>query len=244
MSNVIREIAVDMEDLARDILVCPHQWVRAELVMEVYRHIVTTGTERGTRWRKNDPWSHARYPNFSRIVGRAVDGAYEDLYFALDDSMTAEANVARVIARAVLGKHPTLARWRRDQGSMSHARIPVRLRRAQSERWVDLRALLSEPVGRRLTVQYNSVHDLARIVHRVLLIPQPEGWTLGVEYGCSDDPRGMQRHRATSSWVAQQSRAHGDDPQRLVPVQRDKEPTSLFVRRCADYVSSITVPHA
>lgn len=245
MSNLLRSMTINLDELARDVLVCSRQHGRAEVVMEVYRHVVVTGMERGTRWRKNNPWSHARYPNFSTLVGRTVNGAYEDLYFALDDSLTSDDHIARVVARAVLGRDRTLARWRRDQGSMTHATLDVRVRRASGERWCDLRAVLTDPVGRRIKPQFNSMHSEARILRRALLIPNAEGWSLGLEYGCTDDPRPSGRHHgATSSWVAQQSRAHeASDPQHQIPVQRDKEPTSLFVRRCADYINSITEVH-
>ncbi len=245
MGNLIRSMTLNLDELARDVLVSSHQHGRAEVVMEVYRHIVVTGMERGTRWRKNDPWSHARYPNFSNIVGRTTNGAYEDLYFALDDSLTSDEHIARVISRAVLGSSRTLARWRRDQGSMTRATIPVRVRRAAGERWCHLRALLTDPVGRRIKPQFNSMHSEARILRRALLIPSSDGWALGIEYGCTDDPRPSARHHgAASSWVAQQSRAHeAADPQHQIPVQRDKEPTSLFVHRCADYINSITEIH-
>lgn len=238
---MIREMAVNLDELARDLLVSPHQWSRTEVVMEVYRQIVVTGTECGARWRKSDPWRHMRYPKFPDAVGRPVPGPYEDLAFALDNSSTAEEHMSRIVARAVLGRHPVLARWRRDQGRLTCVRLPCRVRRARAERWVDLRALLDEPVGRSLTVQFNSVHELARIVHRVFLVPGQDGWSLGVEYGCSDDPRPMRGRRAVSSWVALRGMACGaDDPQSAVPTQREREPTSMFVRRCADYVNSVT----
>lgn len=245
MSNVLRSITVDLDELARDVLVSPRQWARTEVLLEVYRHIVTTGMESGARWRKNDSWHWSRYPKFSELVGRAINGAYEDLYFALDDSQTADDHIARVITRAVLGRDRTLARWRRDQGSIARATLDVRVRRAVGERWCDLRAVLTDPVGRHIVPQFNSMHSEARILRRALLIPKIEGWTLGIEYGCTDDPRPVARnHGAASSWVAQQSRAiDSSDPQRLVPVQRDREPTSMFVRRCADYINSITEIH-
>lgn len=240
MSNLLRSITIDLDKLARSLLVC-EDFMTSETTLEVYRHIVVTGEELGRQWRKRDPWAHERYPNFHRLVGATYREHLADTRFALTDHLDLGTHVPRIIARAVLGNDPTLARWRRDQGNLRALTLDVRLRRARDERHVLLESLLHRPRGKTMTVQFNRCHASARVIFRVLLIPEPAGWALGIEYGCPDDARDLRHGTAYSSWVARKEGAlDADDPEHGVPAQRDNEPTSLFVHRCVDYIESIT----
>ena len=240
MSNLLRSLTVDLDKLARSLLV-REDFMTSEVTLEVYRHIVVTGEERDRRWRKRDPWAHERYPNFHRIVGATYRDHIADTRFALTDHLDMGTHVPRVIARAVLGNDPTLARWRRDQGNLCALTLDVRLRRARDERHVLLESLLHRPRGKTMTVQFNRCHESARVIFRVLLIPGADGWALGLEYGCPDDAKDMRSGAAYSSWLAWKEGALDDaDPEYGIPAQRDNEPTSLFVRRCVDYLASIT----
>jgi len=237
MSNVIRSITLDVDQLARSLLV-REDVMNSETTLEVYRHIVVTGEERDSRWQKRDPVGHMRYPFFDELVGATYRKCTS---FSVTDHRDMGSHVPRVIARAVLGNDPTLARWRRDQGSLRSMNLDVRLRRAKGKRFVFLESLLHRPIGRTMSVQFNRCHDDARVILRVLLIPQADGWSLGIEYGCPDDAKAYNKGRAYSSWVAwQPSALSADDPEHKLPTQRDNEPTSLFVRRCVEYIESIT----
>ena len=116
MSNLLRSFTVDLDKLARSLLV-REDFMTSEVTLEVYRHIVVTGEERDRRWRKRDPWAHERYPNFHRLVGATYRDHIAYTRFALTDHLDMGTHVPRIIARAVLGNDPTLARWRRDQGN-------------------------------------------------------------------------------------------------------------------------------
>lgn len=240
MSNLIRSITIDADKLARSLLV-REDFMTSETTLELYRHIVVTGEERDRRWRKRDPWAHERYPNFHRIVGATYREHLAGTRFALTDHRDMGTHVQRIVARSILGNDPTLVRWRRDQGNLRALTLDVRLRRARDERYVLLESLLHRPLGRTMTVQFNRCHESARVIFRVLLIPGADGWALGIEYGCPDDAKDLRSGRAYSSWVARRDGAlDADDPERGVPAQRDNEPTSLFVRRCIDYIESVT----
>lgn len=240
MSHLLRTITLDLDQWARGLLV-REDYANRETTLEVYRHVVVTGEERGRRWRKRDPWAGERYPGFHKIVGATYREWLADTRFALTDHRDMSTHVPRIITRAVLGNDPTLSRWRRDQGDLSALTLDVRLRRARNERFVSLDALLSSPRGRTMAVQFNHCHADARVIIHVLLIPRADGWALGIEYGCPDDAKDYQHGAAYSSWIAWQPGALGpDDPEHKIPMQRDNEPTSLFVRRCVDYIESIT----
>lgn len=241
MSNIVRSITIDVDKLARELLI-REDYANRETTLEVYRHVVVTGVERGRRWRKRDPWAHERYPGFNKIVGTTYrEWSSDDTHFALTDHRDMSTHVPQIITHAVLGDDPTLGRWRRDQGSLSALTLDVRLRRARYERSILLEPLLSYPRGHTMAVQFNRCHADARVILHMLLIPRAEGWALGIEYGCPDDAKDHQHNRAYSSWIAWQPGALGHgDPEYKIPIQRDNEPTSLFVRRCVDYIESIT----
>jgi len=237
--QVLRSIEVDVDVLARGLLMDSHYTGDDEVVLEVYRWIVNTASESGRRWRTRDRWAWNRYPNLLKQFG--VD-TYRDapIAFALGDRRWREP-VAHAITRAALGAGETVERWRRDRGNLRRAEIPALIHRARDKRrFTGLDRLLEVPDAKRLVPQFNSVHAGARCPFKFLLIPREDGWVFGLRYGFPELGRTI---APTSSWVAWQPGAMDDeDPEHGMPVQGEREPLGAFIERCADYKNSILEP--
>lgn len=246
MTVLLRHLEIDLDRLARELLVSPRWSFADEVVLEVYRWLVVTGSESGRRWRARDRWEHKRFPGFADVIAPDRDRSERDQDLSLADPYRWHEQAATAIARAVLGRHKSLELWRAAQGSMRRQVLDVRVRRSKIKRSVHLDAVLKFPRGRRLTVQFNKFHADAVLIHRVLLIPGADGWALGIAYGCTEDrvPAGAGRPAsAASEWLAAAWKAapgNAADPYLALPHQHDDEPTSAFIERCGEYLRSIT----
>ncbi len=245
---LLRTKKVDLVKLAKALLVYAGSW-SDETVLEVYRWIIATGTETGEQWRRRDPLSHARFPNFGNTVGHAQKYPPPGLGHALFGSGWRD-EAARVISRAVLGSSQVLENWRREMarevGRLQAATLPVLMCRGDRGHFISRsmwEALTRRPVA-LLNTRFNAVHENARQLRGVALVPGRDGWALALRYGCVEDRQPHQPARSEGSeWTAMAEMTldlrDPGDPYKKIPVQRRSEPTAVFVERCSDYINSI-----
>lgn len=229
---LLRTVELDLEDLARHLLVNPNYAGDDEVLLEVYRWICSTANESGPRWRSRDRWAWHRYPGLTKQLG--LDTWCPSTTFAVGASW--RDAVVPVIVKAILGRGGP-ERWRKDHGSMRRATIPALIHKAKDRRrFVGLDRLRVRD-DRLLVPQFNQCHVGARCPFGFFIIPQESGWCFGIRYGYpSIASRG-------SSWLAWQPGAvDDDDPEQAMPVQGDREPLGLFVDRCAEYINTILEP--
>ena len=241
MTAYRKTLRVDLVKLARSLLV--YEGASSdEVALEVYRWIIATGTETGEEWKRRDRERWARFPGFDCSIGRTMCYPPPGLEFAL---VTQEwrARVAQVIARAVLGDSLPLARWRREMGDLRRAEIPVLMLRGDSGHWTS-----REPWARlirrklRLKVQFNSVHENARALRGVALVPFASGWSLALRYGCLEDKQ-PDAGTMSSEWTAMSHDAlDAADPYSTIPRQGPREATKHFIDRVNEYLNTITEP--
>lgn len=241
-----RHLRINLVDLAKALLVYAGSW-SDETVLEVYRWIIATGTESGPRWKRRDGERWARFPGFDHMVGKVQPYPPPGLGHALT-STEWRNEAARVISRAVLGGSRCLETWRREMtrevGRFTAATLPVL--KCRGDRGHHVSRALWEVLTRRpvtlLNIRFNPVHENARQLRSVALVPSRDGWALALRYGCIEDRQPHPPARSEGSeWTAMADMGlDPGEPYEAIPVQRWSEPTAMFVARCADFVNSIT----